>query len=244
MASFLTPEDISSRVKNFHRDGYLYIGSILKGVTYAASTIVLLEILSNFPENWFKIPLWSASMCLAIVSYATWGRGALLANQHGNICDSILPLILGILEFILFGILSENEAVKDTSSSSPLDWRLWFVFVTLYHLVAVGITFNRLKNVKVSRDFAPELKALGEESVDWIKGDRLGATGGMLTSLFLVFLVFVVFKNWGNWNSLFSLSYVIIAIIVIRKTENQRKKIIQYLEAIDNPSSRTKELDK
>lgn len=228
MASYLTPEDISSRLKNYHRDGYLYIGSILKGVTYAASTFVLLQIISDLPVNGYKFPLWLASMFLAIVSYATWGRGALLANEYGNIWDSVLPLFLGILEFMLFGILSETQVPEDLNSSYPLSWRFWFPLVIVYHIVAACITSNRLKNTQLARDFAPELRTLGEKNVIWIKRDFRGAIVCGIVGLGLTILVYML-KEKCNWCSWLSLIFCITSGVVIFNAEKQRKYISIYL---------------
>jgi hypothetical protein len=167
----ITKQDIRDRLKAFPRDNYLYIGSIVKGVALALAATVLLQICADFWHEWKRLPPWFASIAAIMVSYTTWGRGVLVTNSRTNLWDSVFPLVMGIAEFLLFGILLLDPA-------HSWFWSNWFLFMALHTAGAVGLTHNRLLNSKVPQDFTPDkdMQDLGLAMESWIRQDRFGAS--------------------------------------------------------------------
>lgn len=220
----LTREDIASRLKNHQRDGYLYIGGFMKSVTFAAGTIVLIEILSGGVGTWIRFPLWVAALLASIVTYLTWGRGILLTNSRGNLWDSILPLLMGIVEFMLFGVLSTKTFASDDSICHEI-WKWWFLVVALDFLIAVGITRNREKNIEVKKDFTPSLQDLGEQLLIWIQEDGNGAIKGFWYALVVGIISLFIPEDWRWIYSIFSLPLIWVFGKAILKAEAERHKI-------------------
>lgn len=223
MSKQLSRSDVAGRLINYQRDSYLNMGSVMMGVSFAAGTIVLLEILQDLPSNWARLTYWFASLMTNIVSYLTWGRGTLLANSRGNLRDSVLPLLLGVGEFLLFAILSVKTFVEADV------WRWWFFIAAFVLICAVLITHNRLMVTKVTEDFTPDLQDLGHEMLEWIKEDRKGAWVGTFVALAL-FAGTWVWPLGNNWlSAALAVPFILIFIKVIRDAEKQRARIEEFV---------------
>lgn len=109
MSSQLTLEQVASRLSNFPLDRYLYIGGFMRSVAWAAGTIVLIRILRNPTRYLPRLLPWLVSFLATMVTLMTWGRGILLTNSRANVRDSVIPTLMGIVEFCLFAILAPGE---------------------------------------------------------------------------------------------------------------------------------------
>ncbi len=108
MSEALNREVVKQRLLDFPRDNYLYIGNIVRGVALYWGSVVLLEILGRFDEEWPRLVPWVASLMAVLLTYTTWGRGVILTNSRADLWDTAFPLLLGIDEFCLFGVLSSQ----------------------------------------------------------------------------------------------------------------------------------------
>jgi hypothetical protein len=176
----LTVDQVVQRLNNFPHDNYLYIGGFMRSVALAAGTFVLLEILLNFRRYWPRLLPWLASLLAVLVTLMTWGRGILLTNSKANIWDAVLPLLMGITEFVLFAILAPQKRYdSEPVEYKPIQpWNYWFFAHAIHGLLAFFLVWNRISNTDVVRDFQPELRPLGAEYLQWIKLDRIGAFKG------------------------------------------------------------------
>jgi hypothetical protein len=162
-------QHIIDRVRDYPHDHYLFMGSILKGVALSVATIALLQIVQNFRSNWTRLFPWAASIAAILVSYITWGRGILVANARGNVGDSIFPLLMGVVEFLLFAVLLNDP-------NHPIFWLNWFAILAVHALMAVGLVINRIHNSQPVGDFERDVQDLGEKMDKWLHEDRLGAS--------------------------------------------------------------------
>ena len=183
----LTSKEVAERLRNYPRDNYLYIGSIVKGTALAAATLVALAIFSDLRTHWPRIAPWFASLMAITVSYMTWGRGVLLTNARSNLLDSIFPLMMGLVEFLLFGLLLPDK-------ERPFLWHHWFSILGLHSLLAVLLIQNRLKNTILEEDFSPNLFPLGLELVKWLRKDQIGA--GIATVSSLIIWLAMITVGW------------------------------------------------
>lgn len=238
MARQLTREDVASRLKSYQRDGYLYIGGFMKSVTFAAATIVLIEIfskiLSGGLEGWMRLCLWGVSLMATLVSYITWGRGTLLANSRGNLRDSIFPLFMGITEFLLFAVIS----IKSLTSGNPDIWKWWFWVIAINFLLGVLITKNRKGIVDVTKDFAPNLQALGEELAQWVEDDRKGAMRGLWIAGVMAIPAIFIPDNWRWVYFVMTIPFFVVFFKAIIRADKQRKRIEEVIFQESKPKRR------
>jgi hypothetical protein len=231
MPSPLTAYDVAGRLHNFARDNYLYIGSIIKGTALAAATFVALGVFSDLRTNWPKIIPWIASLFAITVSYMTWGRGVLLTNARSNVLDSIFPLIMGLFEFLLFGVLLPDK-------EHPFLWHQWFLILALHSLLGFCLVRNRLKNITIVEDFSPALRDLGGEFVQWLKKDMLGASiaTGVSFGLWLAMtlLVWPYFKELPSnvVHTVLALAAALFLIKPITEADRQRKRTDTFVSGL------------
>lgn len=232
MARQLTREDVATRLKNYQRDGYLYIGGFMKSVTFAAGTIVLIEILSHETEIWLRLPLWIVSLMATLLSYLTWGRGTLLINSRGNLQDAVLPLFMGITEFLLFALLSFGSIANETA------WRWWFAALAADFFIGALITWNREKITHLTEDFAPDIRNLGKEMAQWVQNDRRGAVKGLILAGPVACIAPFVPDPW-QW--VYPASSVFFAIFfgrAIKAANRQRERIEEII--FEKPKTRSR----
>ncbi|MCB0653943.1 MAG: hypothetical protein KDC85_21880 [Saprospiraceae bacterium] len=224
MSEQITYQEVVSRLRNYHRDGYIYIGSVMKGATLATGTLILLEIFTGMPNMWLYILFWLASLAAAMTTYFTWSRGITLTNSRGNVWDSVFPLLLGITEVLLFGLLY----IKKTTDNQPIGLFWWFICLAIYFALAVGITYNRYGVTNVTLDFSPELQNLGKEYQGWIKEDQIGSLIGMIFAVVAAIISWFFQKNYCL-QAIFVGSFILLFFYVINKSNNQRKRINQVI---------------
>ncbi|HEV2964436.1 MAG TPA: hypothetical protein VG649_21590 [Candidatus Angelobacter sp.] len=169
MPRALTNDEINRRLHDYARDNYLFLGNVTKGVALAIATSILLQILSDFQSEWIRITPWLTSFVGILITYMTWGIGSLLSNSRANIRDSLLPLLMGMAEFLLFGIL-----LKYDKNDHPLLWLNWFGCLGLHAFIGVMIIHNRIKVTDFANDF--EDSALSNIYESWLRRNRIGAS--------------------------------------------------------------------
>lgn len=219
----LRKKTVFDRLQSYPLGNYLYIGSIMKGVTFAAATLVLVQLVADVPSTWSLLSPWLGSLLLTLVSYMTWGSGILLTNSRSNYLDSILPMMLGMTEIFLFVILSPLE-------TNDL-WRWWFFVASAHALIAACLVFNRIKMTSLSDDFHPELFDLASKYRHWMSNDLKGALGGMVLAALLGVLWVIIIPTFdsGVWSKVTYCILVVPLIViygaVILAADRQRNEI-------------------
>jgi len=223
MSKQLDRKSISERLMSSQRDNYHNINSVMMGVTLAGGTIILLQIIMKMPGSWALIPYWVTSLFALLVSSITWGRGTLLANSRGNLWDTILPLLLGVFEFLLFAVLSPDNKITD----GPYKW--WFLAMLGIMICAERITNNRLEITNISEDFSPEVQDLGREMMGWIKEDRFGTRIAIGATTVILIAMYSGLILCDFWNAVIPLPFLAMLIYIMITAEKQRKRIEQVI---------------
>jgi hypothetical protein len=162
----LTKEDVIQRLHVFPLESYALIANVAKGIALGVGSLALLQIFSD--SAWIRLVPWSASLIAVLLSYVKWTRGTVLCNAHANVWDSFFPLLMGIAEFLLFGIL----AIENPTSFL---WLNWPICLAAHALIAALLVNNRLRLTNVAKDFDNEVSDLGNEYKGWLKSDRIQA---------------------------------------------------------------------
>ena len=229
MPDRLSTEILKSRLRDYPRDGYLFIGSIMKGTALAAGTLVLLEILADFSNMWPRLLPWLTSVVAVMVTYLTSGKGILLTNSRANLGDSLFPLLLGIDEFCLFAILLPRL-------DAPNLWRAWLIVLAVHAFLGFALVYNRLRTMRKHKTELPQsLEHLSNKLYAWASGGKRDAAVGAFTATLAGSLACFVLPRWlaGTsydlaYNSL-TLPFLIILAIVAYKTDQQRQTIDEYV---------------
>ena len=169
MPKALTREDVIERLHTCPIDSYALIANVAKGIALGVGSLVLLQILAQLQTEWVRLIPWWASLSVVLLSYVKWTRGTILTNSRSNILDSLFPLSMGIVEFLLFAILGVQ---KDLNSSL---WLNWGAVLGLHGLTGAALVSNRIRLTKLGEDFDAEIRALGEQYLSWLRADRLQA---------------------------------------------------------------------
>ncbi len=213
MSSQLTVDELAARLNSFPYDRFLYIGSFMRSVAWAAGTVVLLEIVRHRTDYLPRLLPWLVSFLATMVTLMTWGRGVLFTNSRANLGDSIFPTLMGILEFCLFAILAPpgifggggtsvgfNAATRFGRFLGNLHaWHFWFFVLAAHTALAVLLVKNRIDQTDIANDFDPKLSTLANSYMNWMKADKSGAWTATKASLFFgVLMIFTIhiFKSY------------------------------------------------
>jgi hypothetical protein len=148
----VTVLDIRSRLRDHVYVAYLNYSFFIKGAVIAAAGLALVAILGSSPHDLpFKGPrlaLWGASLGFSMVTIATWSRGAAFTNYRASAFDIILPILMGLLEIVMFVVIAPpiDGLPKDV-------WVYWYVANACHAFLAVGLVLNRWVLAKPS-DYA------------------------------------------------------------------------------------------
>jgi hypothetical protein len=216
----LENKEIQSRLHDYARNNYVFLGNVTKGVVLAIATTVLLQIVSDFRVEWMRLVPWMASFVGIVVTYVTWDVGTILSNARANAFDSVLPLAMGVAEFLLFGILLN---VSQTSL-----WRNWFFFAGTHAVVGAAIVHNRLRVTDFSTDFAdPKISKIYNA---WMLRCRNGASGVAAVS----YAVWLCEKLWVPTGCkeivqfAFGIPYTILMIGIVRDTTRMKRRVDEH----------------
>jgi hypothetical protein len=164
----------------------------------------------------------------SIVSHLTVGRGILLTSHRFNFLDTLAPLLLGFVEFMLFGILQRWEG-------HPEWFYYWDLLFATHAFVAALLVTNRLWSTRVEEEFALPLRPLAIEYISWLRGDRKAALWiGAFSLLFWVLFVPCGFSMRESDCLHIVLGFLASSSLVpvILKAEKERKRIVEFLASV------------
>lgn len=193
MPRFLTKTDIIERLHNHPLQNYALIANVAKGIALATGSLVLLQIFSQIETAWMRLIPWAASMALVLTSYMKWNRGILVSNARTNIQDNLFPFMMGVVEFLLFGVLSIEK------DSNPLRWLNWCACASAHFFVGTAIVHNRIRLAHPNEDFGDDISSLRREYLCWLKADRLQTIcGGILAAAVSTLNVLWIIPSYGT----------------------------------------------
>lgn len=219
----LENHEIQSRLHDYARNNYLFLGNVTKGVVVSIATLVLLEIVSNFHAEWMRLVPWLASFVGIVVTYVTWDVGTILSNARANALDSVLPLAMGVAEFLLFGILFNGGQTSQTSL-----WLNWFFCAGTHGVVGAVIVHNRIRVTDFRGDFVdPKISTIYEA---WMRRCRKGASGVAVVS----YAVWLCQKLWiptgykDIFQFAFGIPYAFLMVGIIRDTTTMKRRVDEH----------------
>src|SRR5829696_7290686 len=101
----LNRDHLLTRVQTYGKDQYLFAYSVAKGASIANAAYVLSLLALANRQGIGSFPLWLASFGAVLVTYITMFRATVFLNQRGTWIDAVMPLVLALIEFLLFTIL-------------------------------------------------------------------------------------------------------------------------------------------
>jgi hypothetical protein len=230
-------QTVADRLKDFPRDNYTFIGSVMKGTSLFLGSYVLLEFHTDWKKYRARLLPWCVALLAILVTYTTWGRGVLLTNSHANLCDNVFPLAMGIIEVLMFGILNVKE------QASPDSWLDWPFLLGVHAIFAVALISNRLFCVDPIADFDAGLRPLAHDLVGWVRADAFGASGLAILAFAAWTLLRVMRKRQRDhktilrWQNRFAIFFILLLSFVVWGAEKQRAKIDEFVSTHAPPAT-------
>lgn len=237
----ITRQDLESRFSALGRDQYLFLYSVMKGVSFANGAYVLSLLLQDLEENWLRLPLWIASICALLVTYSTAFKGNLFLGPRTNLVDIFAPLILSLAEFLLFSVLQPPSPPlgADPNSWNPdLLGTKWYFLFSIFSAAAWITIWNRWREFR-EEDYDADVCRITHKYKDSLLvnlRESAYSTIGFI-SVF-VLLAFVLVPNCFAievYHPLFGVVVTGFMMIVLRRAEADQNRIVTLL--FDGPES-------
>lgn len=158
MAPEIGKAQLQARLDTYLVDRYLNLHNILVGVALGIAGLAAANLMSA-PSGYqdYQVAfwmLWLAGLLAVVTAYAGAVIGSvLLPSRVPGMLDLLIPLALGIVEFLLFGILAH----KVTSLSSPASVMVaWFSTFTGFGIVAT-VAVWRASRIIEPGTFSPDI---------------------------------------------------------------------------------------
>jgi hypothetical protein len=176
----LGTDDVLRRLRDHPLESYALISNVAKGIALGVGSLVLLEIVGDIQVEWLRLFPWLASLAAVLISYVKWTRGALLSNARTNVWDSVFPLLIGVVEFLLFGVIAVEKSqfllfgVVAIEKPASFLWLNWPLCLAVHALTASALVHNRLR-LSLDSDLDTDMSDLGNLYKRWLRNDRLQA---------------------------------------------------------------------
>lgn len=234
----LKKEDVEQRLHNHPLQNYALIANVAKGIALGNGSLVLVQILSQVQTAWMRLLPWTASMALLLVSYMKWNRGILVSNSRTNVQDNLFPFAMGVVEFLLFGVLA---VAKD---SDPLLWLNWCGCVSAHFFVGTAIVHNRIRLAHPTEDFSDELSPLRKEYLRWLRTDRWQTIcGGVLAAIAGILNTMWIIPDYGTTaGSYFVCSFAVIIAFAAGKPISDANRQREWIDQLSSPDTAKKSI--
>ncbi len=226
----LTRDDVITRLRDYPRENFVFIGSVFKGIALTVAGLVLLQILTNLRLEWIRLTPWIASMVAVFVTHITWNRGIILTNARSNILDMVFPMAVGVAEFFLFAILLQDK-------DHPTLWLNWLLCSGIHTAFGGAVASNRLHVTIAERDFDKEIRALGLRYLHWIRQDRFEALAIVGLELIAWALIRFAVLRRGHEHRAGIIQFAICVVLtaglisVIVRSNQEREEIDEYVSS-------------
>lgn len=219
----ITRSLLTERLQYHTPNNYNYLYGIMKGIALAVAADVILKFPDN-PAFWSRVSLWFASLGAVLVSHLTTARGTLITSFRMNILDSILPIALGLLEFILFGVLGP-------SSEHPNRWHMWWFIFAGHAFVAACLVANRW-HLTLPDDYDAELKDIASDLSTWLRKNLIGA-GFVCVGALAFGRVALILQFRERTHTVLGLVAAILMAWIVFEAEKERKHIVCFINSED-----------
>jgi hypothetical protein len=197
---------LRTRLRDFNFGAIQQVASLVHSGVVALAAVVLMEILTAQEHAVLRLVLWGNSLAVVLIAFCGMYFNSMLAAPRG-LGLVLLTLLIGLLEFLHFVVLSEGFAAKD-------GWRWWYAVQFLLSLVTVVTLHVTL--VRWRSDFvAPDAQEFDPIMKGWTKTDRDGqAIVTILTAAAAVFAFVIDDDAYWALVILYAYSAVLFALAV------------------------------
>lgn len=175
----MTTGEIEERWRNHARANYDRIWSVMKGATLANSAYVLTQ--PGLTQNWTRWPFWIVSFLALTVTYYGYSVGSILTPLDIRLRDAVLPLMLGVAEFVMFSALIARPAA---SSGPP---RAWYFAFAVFGALASSVIWS-VRARALSQGFDDDLKTLVDNHRQSLRNSGIGSAVTAISAMVLASL--------------------------------------------------------
>jgi hypothetical protein len=152
---------VTQRMGEHLGQNHLMLISIVKGVTLGNAGLTIAEVLGRVheqrPQNATILVLLAASLVATVLTYSATTIGALVVFWVPGVIDTVVPLGIGICEFLMFSVLRAD------GPDAVAPYWYWFPLAMLLGLLACSILVNVLSKLNAERDYEAGLQPAIEE---------------------------------------------------------------------------------
>ncbi len=145
----ISKDDLKCRAKDNTRASYTFSYGIMKGTSLAYAAYTLSLILMANDNNILLLLFWLASFSSFLVTHLTTQSGTLLVTYRMNFDDLVLPMIMAVVEFLSFAVLTPGAL-----EVAPMAWLL---VMSMMCFTASFLVHNRIQLLK-TQDFENDPK--------------------------------------------------------------------------------------
>jgi hypothetical protein len=217
---------LRERVRDYLINHYLVLHITVVSVTLAMAGVSAASLITRSNTSSIDIVvlwlLWTGSLLATAVAYAGAMVGAFaLPPAVPKVMDLVLPLLMGITEFLLFSIL-----IRQVTSSARLATvvNTWLIMMAIFSVIAlmsiIAAKRHLIDALKAAAEkqveiYSPEAASVVSRYVDYLKRDQVGATTALLVAVIGAALrVFDIVGQLGDL--LFPLILIIILVFALR----------------------------
>jgi hypothetical protein len=168
---------LSKRFETYIVDSYIGLHNTVVSVVLAVAGLSAASLADSHAQYARSYPLlwllWLASLLLCATIFAgTMSGSAAMPPLMPTITDILLPLPIGVGEFVLFGVLAHQVTGLNKSSSIAEAWFISLIFVCL--CAAAAIT-RAMRNFRGATYAAEIIEPIDDYRFRRLPADRAGA---------------------------------------------------------------------
>jgi hypothetical protein len=199
VALLLTRTRIQERKSSYLLDHYKNLHVALIGVAVGVAGIAAANILTfqgEHADRPLRILLLAASMLItANVYLGMMVGGIVLSAAVPTTLDLILPLLIGVSEFVLFGFVALNPGSPDAALGSTKGWLIAFMAVAALALCAILWVKAHLGDDQYAEDARPMIREYRRR----MAADQAGAAAVCTIAAVVLVREYVQFWPWLHY---------------------------------------------
>lgn len=212
---------IRARLEGVSRESYLLLFSLMKSISVAAFVYALVQFSGAETDAWVtRSAFWAASLVGLILTYHAAVFGSVIHPLRFSVVDSALPLLLAVVEALLFLVL----AIEPSRAPVPGAW--YFVFAA-WAAIAAAIVWRVRREVAAEAMSGSVTRQALEHQVQYLKTDGVSASAVAIAALSVgMFKAFGPLANIGRWEAVLGL----VAVLVLLKALRDQSMALRTLE--------------
>jgi hypothetical protein len=231
------PSHLRDRVRSHLPGTYLLIVSIVKGVAIGNAGVALGHYLTGPPSIEVVVTgagMITVSLMAITVTYNATVSGSLLASWRPSWVDTLMPMLIGLLEFLMFTVAQSGTSSRVVAK--------WSGILVVWGLMAAFVIWHIRRRLPVSSDKVSQGMEHDDGVQDlyiWYRSALGGDLAGASTFSVLAGALFVVASGLGEspWWIRATLTGILLAFLAWANVVHERNRSEMYKRIHALPSA-------